>query len=137
MWDVTLDYYGRQTNMADLILNGSTYSGNPNGGTLWRPVSVEETINKIATVIVAESGARTLVYRGVKRTWAIKWEGVPESTRSALAALAALATSFSYTDEHGTAYTVQTETDDYKSETSHTTPANVYYYNVDLTIHQV
>ena len=122
--------------MADLILNGSTYSGTPAGGTLYRPVKIAETINKIGTVIEAESGARTLVQRGVKREWAISWEQVPEATRAALATLAGLATTFTFVDEHGTSYTVQTEPGDHKCETDHTDRANVYWYNIELTLHE-
>ena len=52
---------------SNLIINGSTFSGTPASGTLYKPVSVEETLEKIGTVVVAEAGNRTLVYRSVNR----------------------------------------------------------------------
>lgn len=122
--------------MADIILNGSTYSGTPAAGTLYRPVSIEETIEKIGVVVVAEAGNRTLVQRAIKRVWAIKWEKVPESTRAALATLAALASTFVYVDEHSTSYTAQIEPGDHKCSTAFVNSANVQYYNIDLTLHE-
>lgn len=121
---------------SNILLNGSTYSGTPASGTLYKPVSIEETIGKIGVVVEAEAGNRTLVQRAVKRVWALKWEKVPESTRAALATLAALASTFAYVDEHGTSYTVQIEPGDYKSSTAFTDRSSTIYYNIDLTLHE-
>lgn len=121
---------------SNIVLNGSTYSGTPLSGTLFKPMAIEEKLNKIGTVIVAEAGNRTLVYRAVKREWTIHWEKVPETTRAALIALAALSTTFTFADEHGTSYTVQTEPGDHQCKTAFTTPANAIYYDVDLILHE-
>jgi hypothetical protein len=123
--------------MANIILNGTTYSGTPaSPGTPWKISSIQETTRKIGTVNVAADGTRTFVQRGTKREWALRWDKVPENTRAAVAALAVLASTFTFTDEHGTSYTVQTEEDSYNSATAFTSGANVEYYNLDLTLRQ-
>lgn len=121
---------------ANLILNGSTYSGTPNTGTLFKPMAIEEKLVKAGTVIEFEAGNRTLVQRAVKREWTISWEKVPETTRTALATLAALSTTFTYTDEHAVSYTVQIEPGDHQCKTAFTTPANAIYYDISLTLHE-
>ena len=122
--------------MANIILNGTTYDGNPASGTYWKPVRIAETLRKIGTVVEAEAGGRTLVQRAVKREWTITWEKVNESTRAGVIGLAGLGTTFAYVDEHGTSYTVQTEPGDHASETAFTSVTNVYYYNLELTLHE-
>lgn len=122
---------------SNIILNGSTYSGTPLSGTLFKPMAIEEKLIKVGTVIIAEAGNRTLVQRTFKREWTISWEGVPDTTRDAVIALAALATTFAFVDEHGVSFTVQTEPGDHQSKTAFTTPANAIYYDVSLTLHQV
>lgn len=121
---------------SDISLNGTVFSGNPNNAAPWRPSAIEEVIDKAGVVIVAENGNRTLVQRAIKRGWSIHWKATNETTRAALAALAVLATAFTYSDEHGTSYTVQIEPGDHQCATAYSNTANAFFYNIDLTIHE-
>ena len=122
---------------SNVIINSQTFSGTPLSGTLFKPMSIEEKLNKIGTVVIFEAGNSVFVYRGVKREWVIHWEKVPETTRTALMTIAALSTTFPFVDEHGTSYTVHCRPGGHQSKTAFTTPANAIYYDVDLTLHEV
>ncbi|HNP70618.1 MAG TPA: hypothetical protein PKK15_05905 [Kouleothrix sp.] len=95
--------------MSYLIINGTTYSGLPNGTgnqSAWQPTGYVPKIEKIGTTLVAADGTHNRVERASpKRAWKIDWDGCNNATRLALATLAALGSSFSMTDFDGATYT--------------------------------
>lgn len=122
---------------SDLIINGTTYSGTPaSPANPYRPMAIEVSVEKIGKVIVAANGNRTWVHQSIKRTWTISWEKASETTRAALRALHLLTTTFTFTDQFGTSYTVQTEADDLKENTAHSDRANAYFYDLTLIVRQ-
>ena len=124
--------------MGNLVLNGTTYSGTPNTpATPRKPDSISVKVGKIGVTLVAANGRRRFVSRGaVKRTWDVEWKGARESTRAALRTLHQLTTTWSFTDELGSSYTVQTEQDDLDESYAFTDPSNNYYYDLKLTIRE-
>jgi hypothetical protein len=59
-----------------------------------------------------------------------------ETTRAALRALNALATTWTFVDQFGTAYTVQTEEQDLDEDYAQTDAANNLYYRLKLTLRE-
>ena len=107
------------------------------------PTDVPKETTKIGKALVMDNGDRHWVQRVDvssnpihKRKWDLTWQDVAEATRAAIEAVALLATTFTYVDQHGTSYTVQCEETAYKDKVSYISPGNVLYYNVDLTIYQ-
>jgi hypothetical protein len=123
--------------MANISLNGTTYDGTPAAGSNpWKPASITRRDIKIGVTNVAADGTRTLVLRGIKREWDIEWEKVNATTRNALRTLHALTTTFTFVDEDGTSWTVQTEEGDHEDSTAYTSGANVQYYDTKITLRQ-
>lgn len=124
--------------MGNLTLNGTAYSGVPTSpATPRKPDRISVAVSKIGVTLVAASGVRRFVSRGtVKRTWTVEWKGAREATRAALRTLHQLTTTWSFTDELGSSYTVQTEQDDLEEAYAFTDPANNYYYDLTLTIRE-
>ena len=118
--------------MPAIILNGNTYDNT----TYARPISVTEKLIKVGPSIVAANGARTFVHRATKREWQIEWGGVLDATRGTVASTHALSTTWTFVDEHGTSYTVQTEEGDYESTTAFADHAGTQYYDVSLTLRE-
>ncbi len=123
--------------MANISLNGTSYSGTQAAsGTPFKPSRIQVNPHKIGTLLTAADGTPNWIYRGTKFEWLIEWDAVPENTRSALATLAALNTTFTYIDEHATSYTVLTTADDFTFETAYVIAGNVQYYKCGITLRQ-
>lgn len=119
--------------MADIVINGTTYDGSPD-----RPVKVGTQVRRIGRALQGKDGTETWMHRGIKLNFAIDWEKATEATRAALRAVRSLTTSFSFTNQHGTAYTVLCSGDDeYTEETAFTDAAGNIYYNITLILRQV
>lgn len=99
--------------MATLVLNGTTYSGLPNGTgnqSAWQPTSYDLVAERIGVTLVAANGTRNRVERSVtKRQWEIGWDATNSATKSTIETLAAVATTWTMTAYDGSTYTVQTE----------------------------
>jgi hypothetical protein len=130
---------------SDLIMNGVTYDGTPSANPTHprKPTGLTRKEEKIGRVLVAANGARTWVQRVDgssnpirKRTWEIAWDKANETTRAALRTLNALATTWTFVDQLGTSYTVQTEAEDYEEEYAMTDSANNLYYRCKLTVRE-
>lgn len=123
---------------SNIIINGTTYSGTPlTPATPRKPDKISVSVSKIGVTLVMASGKRRFVSRGtVKRSWDIEWNGAREATRAALRTLHQLTTTFSFTDELGVAYTVQTEQDDLSEAYSYTDPSNNLYYDLKITLRE-
>lgn len=120
--------------MAGIFLNGTEFF----------PSDAPKEVTKIGALQVAANGARTWVQRVdgannpiLKRSWRLTWKMVGESTRAAVEAVALLATTFAYVDQHGTSYTVQCEEQPYRDGVVDIGPDGTLYYDVDLEIWQV
>lgn len=124
--------------MADVIINGTTYSGSPNTpGTPARPLSIERVYRKIGRLVEAADGSTSWVHRGLKWTFTITWgPRASVATKTAVRAIRALTTTFSYTDEEGTVFTVLNVGDDEYKELVKTNSANVYQYELALILRQ-
>jgi len=90
----------------------------------------------IATILPAADGTRNKVYRGQKQKWTYEWDGVSETTKSAIRGIFNLTTTFSHTDVVGASYTCQCEPGDYKESISAITPSEIRW-RVSLTVRQV
>ncbi len=118
-------------------LNAVIFSGSPsNTATPCAPISIQEAIKKIGTLIIGLDGTRNWMHRGVKSGWAIRWEDAPEATRAAIKTIFLLTSTFTYRDETGIAYTVQCDEDDFTSETGTIAPDGTVYYSITLQIWQ-
>ena len=99
--------------MAYLVINGTTFSGLPNGTgnqSAWQPTGYKETPTKIGVTLPAANGTRNRVERGTtKRTWELTWDGCNAATMATIRTIALLTSTFTFSDVGGTAYTVQTE----------------------------
>jgi hypothetical protein len=119
--------------MAGIFLNGTEFF----------PSDAPKETTKVGKALIMDNGDRHWVQRVDgssnpihKRKWELNWQDVGNSVRAAVEAIALLATTFTYTDQHGTSYTVQCEEGAYKDKISYIGTGNVLYYNVDLTIYQ-
>ncbi len=125
--------------MTTLILNGTTYSGLPNGtgnANAWQPTAYVPRQVKIGMTLEAADGTRNRVERSVtKREWDITWEKTNSATRTTLATLAALYTTFSMTDFDGNVYTCFIE-EAFEPEWQFNTPAGASFWTCKLTIRQ-
>jgi hypothetical protein len=125
--------------MADLIINGTAYSGSPtNTANPQRPDSggVERTTIKIGKMLTAADGSITEMLRGTKRQWKIKWTHANATTMTALIAIFALTTTFTFTDVNAVSYTVVCVTDDPFAASIFTDRTNAYLYDVELTLRE-
>lgn len=124
--------------MADIIINGTTYSGSPtNTSNPQRPNTIERTIEKIGRMIRAADGTTTWVHRGFKHKWVIKWEKANAVTEVAVTAIIATTGSFSFTDISGVAYTVVVVGDDEYKEGITSNRSNAYLYDMELVLREV
>lgn len=124
--------------MADIILNGGTFSGAPGeNGTPSRPSSINVKIRKIGAVREAVSGSRTFVHRGFKNEWSIAWDDVTETTRLAVAIVASAIGTFTFTDTAGSNYTVHLENEDHEQETIYADADGNQHYRCALTLREV
>jgi len=126
--------------MADIALNGTTYSGSPtNTANPQRPDNggVKRTVRKVGRTIEAADGSTSVVLRAgtsLKRAWEITWTRANPTTLTALAAVFALTTTFTYVDTDGASYTVLCTTDDTFDLSIFTNTANAYQYDVTLKL---
>ena len=124
--------------MADLVMNGTTYSGSPtNTSNPQRPVGVDHKIVKVGRLIEAADGSTSWVHRGVKNIFTISWgEWANQTTRDAVVALYLLTTTFTYTHTNGSSYTVLTVGDDEFTEAIRTNSANAYKYDLKIVLRE-
>jgi hypothetical protein len=124
--------------MADIGLNGTTYSGTPLAPTNpYRPSKISDPITKIGRLLEAANGTPHWMHRAHKRAWTIEWEKAHVTTHNAVQALRLLTTTFPFVDQFGGSYTVLcTGEDEYNSATAFTDAANNIYYNLTLTVRE-
>ena len=116
-------------------LNGVIFSGSPsNLAAPCAPLSIEPILDKVGTLIKGRDGTRNWMHRGVTRGWTLRWEDAPEATRDSLEAIYLLTTPFPYRDEHGDAYTVQTEEGGWTEATGTIDGGGTVYYTITLQI---
>lgn len=123
--------------MADLILNGTTYSGSPtNTSNPQRPSTYRPKNLKKGRLLEGANGALTWVQRGVKWQWTIGWKRANQTTQTAVLALRNLTTSFTFVNHLGVSYTVITVGDDDHEEDVVTDRANAYKYDLELVLRE-
>jgi hypothetical protein len=123
--------------MANLIINGTTYSGTPTAQTNpYKPNSLKRKRVKVGTLHVAANGTSTWIHRGVKLVFTIEWEKASLTTQAAVRALRDLTTTFSFTNFDSVAYTVLTVGDDDYEETITTDAANTYLVDMTLVLRE-
>jgi hypothetical protein len=108
------------------------------GGTFY-PTTVARKQRKAGRELVAADGTLNLVLRGTKFEWELGWERVTDVVMGTIYAVAALTTSFTFVDQHGTPYTVAVPLEGYSDEVSLIAAGGptTLYYDVSLTIRQV
>jgi hypothetical protein len=125
--------------MANLVLNGTTYSGLPNGtgnASAWQPTSYTVRLKKIGATLESADGTLNRVERSItKREWEITWEKTNNATRTTLSTLSVLFTTFSMTDYDGNTYTCIIE-DPFEPEWQFNTPSATPFWNCKLKIRQ-
>jgi hypothetical protein len=73
----------------------------------------------------------------MKQDFTLTWSNANTTTRTALLALAALGTTFSFTDDQGSVWTVQTEEEALTIGSSFVKSNNTMLYNMTLELHEV
>src|SRR4051812_45686815 len=123
--------------MADLVINGTTYSGTPAAQTNpYKPNELRRKRRKYGRTLEAADGTSTLLYRSTKLTFTITWNKASSVTQTAVRTLRDLATTFSFTNFDGAVYTVLTATDDEYEETITSDRANNYLYDLVLILRE-
>jgi len=123
--------------MSNVIINAVTYDGTPTAPTNpYKPNKITRPIEKIGTLHRAADGTTTWIHRGIKRVWALEWDRASPTTETALAAVRALTTTFSFTDVNAVAYTVVNVGDDPHDSEITTDRNNNYRYSVTLTLRE-
>lgn len=121
-----------------ISLNGTTYNGGANPLPPDADGGIDLIPRKIGKSFQAANGSRSFVSRSAtKREWALKWTNANTTTRTAVLALAVLGSTFTFVDEVGGSYTVQTEEKDCQVGTSFVKSDDSMLYNISLTIRQV
>jgi hypothetical protein len=117
-------------------LNGVIFSGSPgNLAAPCAPIAIEPIIDKLGTLVKGIDGTRNwFSYGGTERGWTIRWEDAPEATRDTLEAIYLLTSAFTYRDEHGDAYTVQTESGGWTESTGAIDASGNVFYSITLQI---
>lgn len=124
--------------MADLIIDGTTYSGTPTStSNPFRPGSFKRTRLKIGRLLVGKDGTLNWMHRGFKWVFAIGWERANQTTETAVLALRNKTSTFTFVDYDGTSYTVMTVGDDTYDEQVTTSVANAYRFDLTLVLRQV
>ncbi len=124
--------------MADLVINGTTYSGSPtNTANPQRPNELRRKRRKYGRTLEAADGTTTLLYRATKLTFTITWNKANQVTQTAVRTIRDLSTAFSFTSFDGVVYTVVTATDDEYEETIVTDKANNYQFDLTLILREV
>jgi hypothetical protein len=123
---------------SNFVINTIAYTGTPlTAGTPMKPTAYSFTDQKIGKTVVNANGGRTFIARSVqKKTFSIEWNPCNETTRAALRTLAELTTVFNFTDQLGTVYVCQVESDDYSEEWVYSDVANVAWYVCKITLRQ-
>lgn len=83
---------------SQIILNGITITTGVK--------DISEELERIGVRKQAANGTRRFFYRGVKRVWNISMENLLVAVVVQLRGIASLTTTFTYTDESATAFTV-------------------------------
>lgn len=124
--------------MADLIIAGTTYSGNPNNtSNPFRPIHYSRKRIKVGRLFTAKDGTTIWLHRGFKWVFEIGWEKANATTAAAVLARRNATASFAFVDYDGTSYTVVTVGDDDYQEDITTSMANAYRFDLTLTLRQV
>jgi chloramphenicol O-acetyltransferase len=124
--------------MADLIIDGTTYSGSPtNTANPQRPLELTRTRRKIGRVLEAADGTTNYLHRGFKFTFTLKWPKANTVTQAAVFAIRAKTTSFAYVDFNAASYTVLNVSDDEYEEVVSTDKANNYKFDLTLILREV
>lgn len=129
----------------NLSMNGVSLNGTPiaNLANPKKPNSIDVKLEKIGKVQVMASGSRVWIQRLdgssnpiYKRTWEVSWELANEVTRLFLNNLNKLTTTWTFIDQLGASYTVQTEEGDLEENYVSTDPGGNVYYAMKLTIRE-
>lgn len=125
--------------MADLIINGTTYSGSPiDTSHPQRPaMPLQRRVLKIGRLFKAKNGALTWVHRAIKHEWTVGWDRANPTTQAAVLALRNLTTTFAFVDVDGVSYTVITTGDDTYEEGITSSKSNAYRYDLSLVLREV
>lgn len=124
--------------MADFIIAGTTYSGNPNStATPFRPSGYERELVKVGRLFTGKDGTLTWLHRGFKWRFKLGWEKANATTEAAVLARRSATASFSFTDYDGAVYTVITVGEDDYTEQIRTNKANAYQFDLELVLRQV
>jgi hypothetical protein len=78
-----------------VVLNGNTYY----------PTEVEELAKRIGVVLTADDGTPTIVSKGTKRGWVLRWSSPLPYVADLVRGLY-VTVSFSFTDPYGATYNV-------------------------------
>ncbi len=125
--------------MSDLSINAVTFNGTPLTGNAaaWRPTGITAKEQKIGVTLEAANGTRNRVERGAnKHVWDVVWEGCNLATMQTVRTIARLATSFTFVDNEGVSFTVQTE-DQFAPAWLFDDAGGASYWSVTLTLYQV
>lgn len=107
-------------------------------GTTFYPSNINESYTKAGRELAAADGTLNLVLRGAKSSWDLTWERATAATRTSVKAIAQLTSTFTFTDEFGTSYTVAVPLEGFSSSISLIAGSGPdLYYDVTLKLRQV
>jgi len=127
--------------MPTVTLNGTSFAGKVSDADSVRRATYTITLSrpKYGKELRAADGTPTILIRGTKRSWELRWKRVPEVTRAAVETIAALSATFAFIHPNGTTYTVLCGLEDYQEEPDPdaTLPTGpTYAYDVTLTVRE-
>jgi hypothetical protein len=117
--------------MASVTLNGGTFC----------PSDIRKTKRKAGAELPAADGTLNIMLRGApKHDWELIWDDITTATRASVEAIADLATSFTFVDQHGVSRTVACPIDQPYDDGIGIIAAGsptTLYYNVTLRLKQL
>lgn len=106
-------------------------------------VDIAKKKRKSGVTLLADDGTRHYVQRVtsggaaiIKHEWELSTEGVSNTMRAAIEAIANLSSTMVFVDENGANYTVQCESESYQHSVAFIDGAGIAYYTVRLTIYE-
>lgn len=108
-------------------------------GTQFNPSNISRDVEKRGTVLEMASGKTRYFHRAHKSKWTLTWNNVREDYVTTIRALYLLTTSFTYTDEESTSYTVLCTPGGFRTEldAGSVSLTGTKYYTVELTLTEV
>lgn len=107
--------------------------------TNFYPTAITSSLDKIGDLKRAANGTLYYYHRANKRNWELVWTSLPETDLSGIRTIAELTSSFTFTDENNTNYTVLVPSGGFEVTLAadKMRKDGFFYYDVTLRLDQV